>query len=43
MHTVRLDLHKMDMERILISFGMAIMEGFGFIMLICGIFGIKIF
>lgn len=43
MHTLRLDFQKMDIERILISFGMAVMEGFGFIMLICGILGIKIF
>ncbi len=43
MHTLRLDFQKMDIERVLISVGMMVMESFGFIMLICGILGIKIF
>ncbi len=43
MQTVRLDFSKIDVERILISLGMTVMESFGLIMLICGIFGIKIF
>ena len=43
MHTARLGFQKMDIERILITVGMAFMEGFGLLMLICGILGIKIF
>ena len=43
MHTVRLEIQKINLERKLISFGMTVMEGLGFILLICGILGIKIF
>lgn len=43
MHTTKLEFTKMDVERIMITLSMAVMEGFGFITLICGILGVKIF
>lgn len=43
MNTARLEFHKMNIEKIMITFGMVFMEGFGLVMLICGILGIKIF
>ena len=43
MHTLRLEFYRMNVERILITLGMAAIEGIGFLMLMCGIFGIKIF
>ena len=43
MYTLRLEIQKKEVERVLISLGMMVMEGFGLIMLICGILGIKIF
>ena len=43
MHTLRIEIQKIDMVRTMISLGMVIMESFGFIAFICGILGIKIF
>ena len=43
MQTLRLDFYRMRIEKILITLGMAAVEGIGFLMLMCGIFGVKIF
>lgn len=43
MNTARFELHRSDIEKMMITFGMALMEGFGLLTLICGILGIKIF
>jgi len=42
MHAL-LEIQKINIQRTVISLGMAFMEAFGFIMLICGILDIKIF
>lgn len=43
MEAARLTFQKIDFEKAMITLGMAAMESFGLIMLICGILGIKIF
>ena len=43
MNTARLAVNKMDVEKMMIALGMAVMEGFGLLTLICGFLGIKIF
>lgn len=43
MHTARLDFNKMNIEKMMITLSMAVLEGFGLLTLICGILGIKIF
>jgi len=43
MNTTGLQIRKMDIEKGMILLGMTCMEGFGLVMLICGILGIKIF
>ena len=43
MNTARLEFNKIDMEKIMITLGMVLLEGFGFLTLICGILGVKIF
>lgn len=43
MNTLRLNYNKIDFEKVMITLGMAFMEAFGFVLLICGIFGIRIF
>ena len=43
MNKIGLQFYKKDIEKALILFGMTCMEGFGFLMLVCGILGIKIF
>ena len=43
MNTVRVELQKLDVERTLISVGMMLMECIGFVMLVCGILGVKLF
>lgn len=43
MHAAKFSFQKMNIERMLISLGMTVMEAFGLVMLICGIAGIKIF
>jgi len=43
MNTLRLDYYKIDVERILITLGIALMEVSGFVLLMCGLFNIKIF
>lgn len=43
MEAMRLQFHKIDVEKIMITLCMAALEGFGLITLICGILGIKIF
>ena len=43
MNTLRLDYYKIDVERIIITLGIALMEVSGFILLVCGLLDIKIF
>lgn len=43
MNTLRLNYYKIDIERILITLGLALMEASGFLLLMCGLFDIKIF
>ena len=43
MHTARFELNRLNVEKMMITVGMAVMEGFGLLTLICGILGIKIF
>jgi hypothetical protein len=43
MNRLRLRFCKKDIEKVTIIFAMTCMEGLGIVMLICGIFGIKIF
>lgn len=42
MNTLRLNYYKIDVERILITLGITLMEVSGFVLLICGLFDIKI-
>lgn len=43
MEAARITFQKIDLEKVMITLAMAIMESFGLIMLVCGILGIKIF
>ena len=43
MNTLRLQYNKMDIEKMLITIGMAVMEVTGFVLLFCGLLDIKIF
>ena len=43
MNTKGLQIRKINIEKAMILFGMTCMEGIGLIMLVCGIFGVKIF
>ena len=43
MHTLRLNYNKMDFEKTMITLGMALMEVTGTVLLVCGIFDIRIF
>ncbi len=43
MNTRRLNLHKIDLEKVVITLGMSLMEIFGVVALFCGILDIKIF
>lgn len=43
MNTRGLQIHKINIEKAMILLGMTCMEGMGLIMLVCGIFGVKIF
>lgn len=42
MNTMRLRQRRWDIEKVMIAAGMFIMEGFGTVMLFCGILDIKI-
>ena len=42
MQTLRLNLDKIDFEKAMITLGMALMETTGFILLVCGLFDIRI-
>lgn len=42
MSTIRLGQRKWDVEKVMITAGMFIMESFGTVMLLCGILDIKI-
>lgn len=42
MNTAKLRVRKWDIEKLMITIGMFMMEGFGMVMLFCGIFDIKI-
>lgn len=42
MNTLRLNYYKIDVERMLITLGITLMEVSGFVLLICGLFDIKI-
>lgn len=43
MNTLRLQYKKIDIERVIIGIGMALMETTGIVLLICGIMGIRPF
>lgn len=43
MNTLRLQVRKFDMEKVMLGFGMILMETTGLVLLICGILDIKIF
>lgn len=43
METARFEFQKMDIEKVMITLGMAFMEVFGMVMLFCGVFGIRLF
>ena len=43
MNTLRLNYNKTDLEKIMITLGMALMEASGAILLFCGLLDIKIF
>ncbi len=43
MNTLRLNFNRVDMEKVMITLGMALMEASGVVLLICGIFDIRIF
>lgn len=43
MNTLRLQYSKMDVEKIMITLGMTLMEVSGIVLLICGLFDIRIF
>lgn len=43
MNTLRLNYNKIDFEKAMITLGMALMEVSGILLLICGLFDIKIF
>lgn len=42
MNTLRMNYYKIDVERMLITLGITLMEVSGFVLLICGLFDIKI-
>lgn len=42
MQTLRLNLDKVDFEKAMITLGMTLMEVTGFILLVCGLFDIRI-
>ena len=43
MNTLRLQFNKTDIQKMMITLGMALMEVTGLVLLICGIYNIKIF
>lgn len=43
MNTLRLQFNKMNMEKMMITIGMALMETSGLVLLVCGLLNIKIF
>lgn len=43
MNTLKLELRKIDLEKMVIRISMTMLEGFGIIALVCGIFGVKLF
>lgn len=43
MDTLRLNYRKIDLEKVMITLGMALMEASGIILLFCGLLDIKIF
>lgn len=42
MQTLKLNLQKIDFEKVMITLGMALMETTGVILLVCGLFDIRI-
>ena len=42
MQTLKLNLAKMDIEKTMITLGMALMEATGIVLLLCGLFDIRI-
>jgi len=43
MNTLRLQYGKIDFEKVMITLGMVLMEASGAVLLVCGIFDIRIF
>ena len=43
METLRLSYNKIDFEKAMITLGMALMEMTGIVLLVCGLFDIRIF
>lgn len=43
MNTLRLNYNKIDIEKAMITLGMALMEASGVVLLLCGLFDIRIF
>lgn len=43
MNTLRLNYNKIDIEKVMITLGMALMEASGIVFLFCGLLDIKIF
>lgn len=43
MNTIRLSFNRVEMEKVMITLGMALMEASGVVLLVCGLLDIKIF
>lgn len=43
MNTLKYELHKIDMVKVILKISMAMMEGFGIVALVCGVCGVRIF